>query len=347
MNFPYSMTRTGVVMRPEAGNPLEEEGVLNPAAALAPDGSLRLFPRVVAKGNRSRIADCDVVIEDGAPVGVNRRGIALAPDRWWEHGSDHGGVEDPRITYIDDLGVYVMTYVAYGPLGPRAAIAVSDDLTAWTRLGPVQFAYDDTLDTDLNVFPNKDLVWFPEVIPGPGGEPCFGFIHRPMWEIEGQDVSLPAGITDDRAAIWLSYVKASDAKADLTALCRPFGHREIAHSEYEWESLKIGGGPPPLRVPEGWLLLHHGVSGTMSGSSFTPQKNVFYVAGGMILDADDPSRVIARSSEPLLAPETEEERVGIVGNVVFPTAIAPIDGRLYCFYGMADEAIGVATIDRV
>ena len=84
----------------------------------------------------------------------------------------------------------------------------------------------------------------------------------------------------------------------------------------------------------------------MSPDPFTPQKNVFYAAGGMILDAADPSRVILRSAEPLLAPELEEERVGIVGNVVFPTAITEIDGRMYCFYGMADEAIGVALIDR-
>ncbi|WP_232549851.1 glycosidase [Propioniciclava soli] len=345
-DFPYTMTRRGVVMTPDRSDPHELEGVLNPAAARAPDGRLVLFPRVVAAGNRSRIAVADVVVTDGVPTGVERRGIVLSPDRGWERGSDHGGVEDPRITWIEALGLYVMTYVAYGPLGPRAALATSSDLATWTRLGPVQFRYEDHLDTDLNLFPNKDLVWFPEPIPGPEGELCFGFIHRPMWRIRGQEVSLPAGVTDDRAAIWLSYVRVSDALADPAALLRPFGHREIARSETAWEALKIGGGPPPVRVPEGWLLIYHGVSGTIIEDDFAPQKDVHYAAGAMILDAADPSRVVARTAHPLLTPETERERVGIVGNVVFPTAIVEVDGRLFTFYGMADEAIGVASLDR-
>jgi predicted GH43/DUF377 family glycosyl hydrolase len=66
----------------------------------------------------------------------------------------------------------------------------------------------------------------------------------------------------------------------------------------------------------------------------------------MILDADDPSRVLARTSEPLLAAETEEERSGIVPNVVFPTAIEEIEGQRFVFYGMADSKIGVARLDR-
>ena len=60
-----------------------------------------------------------------------------------------------------------MTYVAYGPLGPRLALAVSTDLRTWRRLGPVQFEYSRELDTDLNLFPNKDAVFFPEPVPGP------------------------------------------------------------------------------------------------------------------------------------------------------------------------------------
>lgn len=346
-DFPYRMTRCGVVMRPNPADAHQAEGVLNPAAGYTPDGRLLLFPRLVARGNRSRIGVADVEVTDGVPTAASLRGIALAPDRTWEHGTDHGGVEDPRITFIESLGVYVMTYVAYGPLGPRPALAVSHDLASWTRLGPVQFAYEDALDTDLNLFPNKDLVWFPEVVPGPDGGPCLGFIHRPMWEIEGQLASLPAGVTDARQAIWISYVDLASAQADLTQLLRPWGHQQLAAAEYDWEALKIGGGPPPVRVPEGWLFLHHGVSGTMTSNPFDAQKNVRYAAGGMILDITDPRRIIARTAEPLLAPETDEERIGMVGNVVFPTAIVDVDGTMFCFYGMADEAIGVARIDRV
>ena len=346
-DFPYRLTRAGVVMRPDPNDAREAEGVLNPAAAWAPDGRLKLFPRVVARGNFSRIAVADVVIGDGVPIGVQRRGIALAPDRAFERGSDHGGVEDPRITFVSALGLYLMAYVAYGPAGPRAALATSPDLIDWTRLGPVQFRYDDDLGVDLNLFANKDLAFFPDQVTGPDGSACLGFLHRPMFELPGQQVELPAGSTDARAAIWLSYVRLADAIADPDALLRPFGHRELARSQADWEHLKIGGGPPPVRVPQGWLLLYHGVSGTMSSNPFEPQKNVHYAAGGLLLDADDPSRVIARTTSPLLSAETADERVGIVANVVFPTAIVEIEGALFTFYGMADEAIGVARIERV
>lgn len=199
--FPYRLTRAGVVMRPDPNDAREAEGVLNPAAAWAPDGRLKLFPRVVARGNFSRIAVADVVIGDGVPIGVQRRGIALAPDRAFERGSDHGGVEDPRITFVSALGLYLMAYVAYGPAGPRAALATSPDLIDWTRLGPVQFRYDDDLGVDLNLFANKDLAFFPDPVTGPDGSACLGFLHRPMFELPGQQVELPAGSTDARAAI--------------------------------------------------------------------------------------------------------------------------------------------------
>jgi predicted GH43/DUF377 family glycosyl hydrolase len=64
----------------------------------------------------------------------------------------------------------------------------------------------------------------------------------------------------------------------------------------------------------------------------------------MLLAAEDPSRVIARTDMPIFAPETEDERAGVVPNVVFPTAIESIDGVRYVFYGMADAKIGVARL---
>jgi predicted GH43/DUF377 family glycosyl hydrolase len=79
---------------------------------------------------------------------------------------------------------------------------------------------------------------------------------------------------------------------------------------------------------------------------FTPNQRVSYAAGAMILDPADPSRVLARSAEPLMAPETEQERSGTVPNVVFPTAIEEIDGTVFVFYGMADAHIGVAVLER-
>jgi predicted GH43/DUF377 family glycosyl hydrolase len=66
----------------------------------------------------------------------------------------------------------------------------------------------------------------------------------------------------------------------------------------------------------------------------------------MLLDPADPSQVLDRTAEPLMRPETDDELVGTVANVVFPTAIATIDDRQFVFYGMADARIGVAELIR-
>jgi predicted GH43/DUF377 family glycosyl hydrolase len=137
----------------------------------------------------------------------------------------------------------------------------------------------------------------------------------------------------------------AEVEADIRNLVRLRDHKLVALSEYEWEALKIGAGPPPVRVDEGWLLIHHGVTGTLEQGT-DQQQSVRYRAGALLLDRDDPSRVLARTAEPLLSPETLEELVGTVPNVVFPTAIEEIEGALYVFYGMADTSIGVARIDR-
>jgi predicted GH43/DUF377 family glycosyl hydrolase len=347
---PYALTRLGVVMSPEPGNVNEVEGVLNPASGYAPDGELYLLPRLVARGNVSRVGLARVRIEDGLSVGVEREGVVLSPDEGWERGHDHAGVEDPRTTWVPRLRLHLMTYVAYGPLGPRLALAVSADLRRWQRLGPVHFGYQLDLETDLNLFPNKDAVFFPTPVPGPDGCPSYAMLHRPMWDLSwvrpGAGIHLPAGLSDARPGIWVSFVPAADVEADIRALVRMADHRSVALPEHQWESLKIGAGPPPVRVEEGWLLLHHGVDGALD-EGFGLQFGATYAAGAMLLDAEDVTRVLARSESPLLQPETQDELTGTVPNVVFPTAIEQIDGVRYVFYGMADARIGVARLDRV
>ena len=117
---PYRLTRVGTVMVPDPDRAEEAEGVLNPASGYGPDGRLYLLPRVVAQGNYSRVGLAEVLLDEGVPVSVERRGVVLEPDEAWEHGADHGGVEDPRVTWVPDLGVHIMTYVAYRPDGPAA-----------------------------------------------------------------------------------------------------------------------------------------------------------------------------------------------------------------------------------
>lgn len=347
--FPYRLSRVGVVMTPDPDDPHEAEGVLNPGSGRGPDGELYLLPRLVAAGNVSRVGLARVVVEDGVPVGVERRGVVLEPDRGWERGVGNAGVEDPRVTWIETLGLHVMTYVAFGPLGPRTAVAVSEDLKEWRRLGPALFRFDDALDMDLNLFHNKDTVFFPEPVTAPDGREALAVLHRPMWNLSetkpGEGVRVPAGIDDERQSIWIAYIPLDAVRDDLSALVLWEQSRMLAGPQYAFEELKIGGGPAPLRVPEGWLVIHHGVTGVID-DAFAQQQNVNYAAGAMLLDADDPTRVLDRTSEPLLAPETDDERSGIVPNVVFPTAIEEIDGAHYVFYGMADSKIGVALLER-
>lgn len=348
---PYALRRIGVLMSADPADPLEVEGVLNPGTAWGPDGELYLYPRIVAEGNVSRIARARIVVDDaGEPTAVERLGVVLAPDEGWEHGRQNAGVEDPRITFVEPLGLHVMTYVAYGPLGPKPALAISHDTLTWERLGPIRFAYQPELDTDLNLFPNKDIVFFPEAVTGPDGRPALALLHRPMWDLDwlrpGEGSPTPAGIDDDRPSIWIGYIDLEAATRDLTALTRVEHSQMIAAPEAGYESAKIGAGPAPLRVDEGWLVLHHGVSGA-TPKGFELAHGSVYAAGAILLDADDPRRVIARTPEPLLTPETVEETSGTLANVVFPTAIEEIGGRHFVFYGMADSSIGVAELVRV
>jgi predicted GH43/DUF377 family glycosyl hydrolase len=116
----FKLQRLGIVMEPEPGNAQEVEGVLNPAAVRGPDGQLYLFPRLVAKGNYSRIGIARVRFnEAGDPVGVERLGIALEPEADYERRPNGGGgCEDPRITFVEPLQRYMMTYTAFSSRRP-------------------------------------------------------------------------------------------------------------------------------------------------------------------------------------------------------------------------------------
>ena len=119
-------------------------------------------------------------------------------------------------------------------------------------------------------------------------------------------------------------------------------HCLLAGPQQPWERLKVGGGTPPLRVGDAWLLLYHGVAGRIVEGP-GQQHGVRYSAGLLLLDGQDPRRILYRSAQSILAPEAAAERLGIVPRVVFPTGLdARPDGRLDIYYGMADTRIGVA-----
>lgn len=337
----YHFHRLGTIMSPDPYDPREFWGAFNPTVGRTPDGRWHLLARVTAEGNVSRVRMVELVLDGDVPVGVRRGAVVLEPDEPWERGGGRGGIEDPRVTWIESLGLHVMAYTAHGgAYGARAALAVSADLRAWRRLGPVHFAYDPGLHHDLNVFPNKDVALFPEPVRAPDGRLSFAVLHRPMWD---PAMDLPTGVTDARHAIWVSFASVDAVTTDLATLTLLGQHRQVAVPRFPFESMKIGAGPPPIRVPEGWLLVHHGVSAHHTGGA-VPRLD--YAAGAMILDAEDVSRVLFRTCEPVLAPETVEERAGVDRHIVFPSGLACIGEQRFLFYGVSDRYIGVARLEE-
>jgi predicted GH43/DUF377 family glycosyl hydrolase len=345
----YALRRLGVIMCADPNNPDEAMGVLNPGLARARDGELYLFPRIVAAGNYSRIGIARVIFgADGNPVDVERMGYVLEPTESFEQNAVTAGCEDARVVFVAPLNRYIMTYTAYGPIGPRVALAHSDDLLHWERLGPAKFRYAPALGADFDLYDNKDAFLFPELVSDPQGRPALAMMHRPS-HVQGFHQNflsvVPANTTETRASMWISYCSLNDAQNDLSNLCHWRDHQLVAVPEQPWEALKIGGGTPPVRTDAGWLMIYHGVSGRIL-PNVSQQRLVHYSAAALVLDANDPRKVIYRSPEPILSPETEEERKGTVPNVVFPTGIDTREnGRVDVYYGMADAAIGVATMN--
>ena len=155
---------------------------------------------------------------------------------------------------------------------------------------------------------NKDGVLFPRKIDG-----LYARLDRPF----GNGIG----------CVWISY------SPDLIHWGRSehvFGPRD----RY-WDAYRVGASAPPIRTDRGWLEIYHGVKMTSAGP--------IYRIGAVMLDAQQPSRVIGRCIPPLLSPRDDYERIGDVGNVVFACgAIVEDDGSMKVYYGAADTAICVA-----
>ncbi len=339
MNPLAVVERLGVIMQPESGEPTEAWGVLNPASARGRDGQLYLFARVVAEGNYSRIRMARVVFDDsGKPVDLERLDFVLEPSTEYErNGETNGGCEDPRVTFVPAIDKYVMAYTGFGPTGPRIALATSEDLFTWERLGTVDFGVQDGINFDD--FDNKDAFFFPEPVIAPDGTPSLACAHRPMTGVD-QDGLVSAQLQDLPASIWVSYVPLSEAIDNPEALLHLRQHQLVIKPEFPWENVKIGGGPPPVLTPCGWLLVHHGIENLSEPDG---PRRLCYSAGAFIVDRNDLTRIVWRSTSPIMIPDTDQEVHGVVNNVVFPTGIDQIDAETFdLYYGMADARIGVA-----
>jgi beta-1,2-mannobiose phosphorylase / 1,2-beta-oligomannan phosphorylase len=340
-NFSAQFTRLGIVLKPDRRT-VDCDGILNPASARLRDGSLRLYPRMVAPGNVSRIGCFRVREQKGEKVTAKQIGFALEPEAPYEisHDPDGHGCEDPRVTYIAAIDRYVMAYVAFGPRGPEVAVAASTDGLAWQRVGLLCFKKRRT------PFADKDAAFFPEPVLSPRGIPSLALYHRPtLWALWRKDRKAVAKVLrrspNKREGIAIGYVSLDAVRKDLTKICKVTEKHALALPPATWGKVKVGGGTPPVRIREGWLAVIHGVDVLPKNNGETGLR---YCAGIIIQSATRIDQVLYRSPQPLFVPKLPSEVRGKVDHVVFPTAIDPrpdLGDRVYdIYYGMGDTAIG-------
>ncbi|XZE56343.1 glycoside hydrolase family 130 protein [Planctomycetaceae bacterium SH139] len=223
---------------------------------------------------------------------------AILPEGPWEA----YGIEDPRVTKIDDT--YWITYVAVSQSGAATALMSTTDFVKFDRHGII-FASE-----------NKDVVLFPGRVNGD-----FLALHRPN---PHSHFSPPQ--------IWLAR------SPDLIHWGR---HEFVLGGMRAWEGDRVGSGTPPLLCDEGWLTLYHG-----STLSNVAGRVGCYCVGALLLDRDQPGRVLARSNQPIMQPTTNFETSGFVPDVIFPTAMIESGDELQVFYGAADTCVASAWFSK-
>lgn len=210
------------------------------------------------------------------------------------------GVEDLRICAID--GSYLLTYSAYSRYGVRVALARTTDFIDVERIAII---------TEADY---RNVVIFPERFDG-----YYARLIRPHSEISPW-------------SIWISYSPDLIHWGNSRVVMRPV--------VYHWDEMKIGPGATPIRTPQGWLHIYHGVFATMDGS--------VYRLGVALHDLNDPAHIIGVADDWILQPEAPWELVGYVHNVVFTCgAVEEEDGTVKIYWGAADSVmcVGSARID--
>ncbi len=155
---------------------------------------------------------------------------------------------------------------------------------------------------------NKDVVLFPA---RSGGK--YSALHRPHSSLF---------LRND---IWL---------AESPDLVCWGNHRHLLGTrDGQWDETRIGAGAVPFCTEKGWLEIYHGAD-----------RHNRYCLGAVLLDADEPWKILARSPTPIFAPETPYEQAGFFGNVVFSCGLLPEDGLLKLYYGAADTSLCYAEI---
>ncbi|HPR99559.1 MAG TPA: pesticidal protein Cry7Aa [Candidatus Woesebacteria bacterium] len=320
----------GIVLEKRWGIDFEANGVLNPGCILV-DGVTYMFYRAVNKENVSSIGCCH--LKKGKVI-FQSIGPVIFPEFEYEK----RGVEDPRITFLDDK--YYLLYTAYDGKNATVAMATSTDLVHFRKEGVIipKISYDEAEDifrlkTKLNPRYNffekvyrsingdnvllweKDVVLFPQRINGQ-----IAMLHRILPGIQL--------ITFDQwENLNIDYWKKYLAELDKHIVLDPVGGFESAY---------VGAGCVPIETELGWLLIYHSVE--------IKNNNKIYRASIALLDKKDPRKVLKRLPYPLFEPKKSWEKEGMVDNVVFPTGAVVENDILYIYYGAADLRIGLVTM---
>jgi predicted GH43/DUF377 family glycosyl hydrolase len=204
--------------------PYPAHTVFNPAATRLADGTTLLLCRVEDRRGHSHL--CAARSVNGVDGWVIDPEPTLLPDPVG-HPEELWGIEDPRITFVPDLGKYVVAYTAFSKGGPGVALALTEDFRSFERIGLVMQPDD------------KDAALLPHRIDG-----NYALVHRPM--------------TDSGGHVWISY------SPDLRNWGH---HQLMlsARKGAWWDANKVGLSPPLIETERGWLMLYHGVRQTAAG----------------------------------------------------------------------------------
>jgi len=229
------------------------------------------------------------------------------------HDEENLRAYDPRLTVID--GRCYLCFAVDTRHGVRAGIAVTDDLEHFEVL-------------TLSLPDNRNVVLFPEKIGG-----HYFRLDRPF--------PIYSRPEPERFDIWISE------SPDL----RYWGnsHLLLGVEDVPFANRKIGPGAPPLKTPRGWLTLFHAVDfdPDRGKNGWEERWQKRYTAGVMLLDLDDPNKMIGVSKKPLMVPEASYEVSGGFRNdVIFPCGmILEESGEVKIYYGAADTVTCLASAD--
>jgi predicted GH43/DUF377 family glycosyl hydrolase len=207
--------------------PYPAHSVFNPGATRLPDGTTLLLCRVEDRRGLSHL--CAARSANGIDHWVIDPEPTLRPDPE-RYPEELWGIEDSRITYVEELSRYAVAYTAFGTGGPGVALALTEDFRTFERMGLVMQPDD------------KDAALLPHRIDG-----RFALVHRP--------------VADHQAHIWISY------SPDLRNWG---GHRMLLRARRGgwWDANKIGLSPPLIETPRGWLMIYHGVRRNAAGAIY-------------------------------------------------------------------------------